>query len=143
MARQASPLAVENKTGPPRNRANRGRILLVEDRIELLELTQKSLELAGYRVVPSPSGDRAKDIFLESGPYDLLVTDICLPGVLQGARLAADLRELHSDLRIIFVSGHASDAFDGLNSLADFPLLRKPVSRGQLLTAVEDALSFS
>ena len=141
MAMHDLPLTVDNKRVTSRIDVKRGTILLVEDRTELLELMRKSLELAGYAVSPSTSGDQAKDIFLDSGPYDLLITDIWLPGVLQGARLAADLRELHSDLQIVFVSGYVGHAFDGLSTLADVPLLTKPVSRSQLLTAVEDALS--
>ncbi len=127
-----------------RGRKNRGSVLLVEDCGELLALMRKHLEWAGYSVVTATNGDLAKEIFVATGPYDYLVSDIHLPGVLQGTSLAAQLVDLHSDIQVIFVTGHATtDAFETANSLTDVPLLKKPISRGGLLDVIEQARPFT
>ena len=72
---------------------------------------------------------------------DLLVTDIVMPGALQGIQLARALRERHPDLPVVFLSGYASEATVHGNGLRPEDIrLMKPVRRTDLLTAVEKAL---
>jgi CheY-like chemotaxis protein len=74
--------------------------------------------------------------------FDLLVTDIVMPGDLQGTHLAQALRDQKPDLPIVFMSGYASEATVHGNGLRPEDIrLMKPVPRTELLAAVERALA--
>ncbi len=116
-------------------------VLVVEDEPELLELLVTSLSNAGYNVVAASSGDEAFDIFQRSPGFDLLLTDIVMPGTLQGTSLSRALRELNPDLPAVFMSGYASEATVHGNGLRPEDIrLMKPVTRSALLAALETAL---
>ena len=118
------------------------RILLVEDRAEVMLVLQKILEASKLQVVTAESGDQAADIFHSKGPFDLIVTDIVMPGVLQGPTLADKIRLTNPDMRFIFLSGYASEASVYVSGIRpDDIRLMKPVSRIDLLSAVERSLS--
>ena len=118
------------------------RILLVEDRAEVMLVLQKILEASKIQVVTAESGDQAADIFHSNGPFDLIVTDIVMPGVLQGPTLADKIRLTNPDMRFIFLSGYASEASVYVSGIRpDDIRLMKPVSRIDLLSAVERSLS--
>lgn len=118
------------------------RLLLVEDDNQLLSTLRKTLSGAGYKVVVAMSGDAALETFREDPDFDLVVTDIVMPGVLQGPALAKEIRALRPEMRFIFLSGYASEATVHGNGLRPTDLrLMKPVSRPDLLRAVETMLS--
>ena len=72
---------------------------------------------------------------------DLLLTDIVMPGTLQGTQLARALRDWVSDLPVVFMSGYASEATVHGNGLKPSDVrLMKPVSSLDLLSAVSKAL---
>ncbi len=72
---------------------------------------------------------------------DLLVTDIVMPGALQGLQLARALRKRHPDLPVMFLSGYAREAtLQGNGMRPEDIRLMKPVRRADLLAAVEKAL---
>ena len=120
---------------------DRARILLVEDREEVMLVLQKILRASEFDVVTAENGDRAAEIFHGQGPFDLVVTDIVMPGVLQGPALADKIRLTHPDMRFIFLSGYASEAIgDGTGIRPEDIRLMKPVLRTDLLSAVEEAL---
>ncbi|WP_353309501.1 ATP-binding protein [Shimia sp. NS0008-38b] len=117
------------------------RLLLVEDETQILEMLQKTLCRAGYEIVAASSGDQAAAIFSEDSHFDLLITDIVMPGNLQGTTLARALRAIRPDLPAIFMSGYARESTVHGNGLrSDDIRLMKPVSRQHLLSAIEQAL---
>lgn len=117
------------------------RILLAEDDASVLEVLVQTLEKAGYSVTAAPSGDAAKKIFQADPHFDLLITDIVMPGQLLGTGLASKLRSLAPDLPVIFMSGYASEATVHGNGLRpDDIRLMKPVQRADLLEAIQKAL---
>jgi CheY-like chemotaxis protein len=119
-----------------------GRILLVEDQVEVMEVLRQILEVSGYDVVTATSGDEAHRLFARDDQFDLVATDIVMPGELQGPSLAAAIREIRPDMRFIFLSGYASEATVHGNGLrAEDIRLMKPISRGALLTAIEKSLT--
>jgi len=120
---------------------SKSRILVVDDEIEILNILRSIFVSNGYAVETAASGDQALEVFRDSGPYDLLVTDITMPGEIQGPELAKTLREVDKSLRTIFLSGYASEATvqDSVFQMNDIRLM-KPVSRVELLHAVEKAL---
>ncbi len=118
------------------------KVLLVEDQPELLKLLVRTLERYGYAVTEANSGDEANQIFSENPDFDLLITDIVMPGVLQGTGLARELRAKRGDLPIIFMSGYAEEATVHGNGLRPEDIrLMKPVGRQALLKAVNSALN--
>ncbi|MCO4841573.1 MAG: response regulator [Yoonia sp.] len=123
---------------------SRATILLVEDNIEVLAAIQSTLSKLGYGVIQATSGDAAFEIFPQRPEIDLLLTDIVMPGELQGTTLAKALRKLRPDLPVVFMSGYASEATVHGNDLRpEDTRLMKPVRREDLLRAINKGLSAS
>ena len=122
--------------------SERTKILIAEDEEEVLSILKRVLADAGYEVTSANSGDEALDAFKSSGPFDLLLTDIVMPGTLQGPALAKAIRLIDPDLPCIFMSGYASEATVHGNGLRPSDIrLMKPASRADLLMAVNKALN--
>lgn len=120
---------------------NKRRILIAEDQEDVLVVLVKILERAGYSVTSAASGDMAVEIFGEGNLFDLLVTDIVMPGKLQGAELSRKLREKKPELPVVFMSGYAPDTVGGANNIPREDIrLTKPVIKKELLAAVAKAL---
>jgi PAS domain S-box-containing protein len=117
-------------------------ILLVEDNSDVLTALQTTLTKLGYRVIQATSGDAAFKVFTSEPKIDLLLTDIVMPGELQGTTLAKALRKLRPDLPVVFMSGYASEATVHGNGLRPEDIrLMKPVRREDLVRAVNKGLS--
>ena len=111
------------------------RILLVEDNPNVRAVLARMLEDTGLEIIQAESGDEALERYnsLPKRP-DVLLTDVVMPGNLQGPELAQQLREQHPDLQIILMSGYASEAAINGNGLrADDRFLMKPIQRSDLL----------
>ncbi|MDO6585235.1 transporter substrate-binding domain-containing protein [Salipiger sp. 1_MG-2023] len=118
------------------------RILLAEDEQSVRELLVTMLSGAGYHVSAAPSGDAALALFHAEPRFDLLITDIVMPGDLQGPSLAKAIRPLQPDLPMIFMSGYASESTVHGNGLRPEDIrLMKPVPKQILLAAILRALS--
>jgi len=118
-------------------------ILLAEDEIEVQQVFATSLRKAGYRVHATNSGDEARAAFAAHPEgYDLLLTDIVMPGSLHGTALATELRKIRPDLPVVFMSGYANEAKVHGNGLRPEDIrLMKPVRRANLLEAIRKALT--
>ena len=81
------------------------KVLLVEDepvfRVAMAEL----LEEAGFDVTVACTGDEAVILLAEDDRFDALMTDVSMPGEINGVELAAHAREIHPGLPVVFVSG--------------------------------------
>lgn len=92
----------------------------------------------GYRVLAATNGKEALALAEEfSGQIDVLVTDVLLPE-LQGPQLAASLRSLRPNLRVIYVSG-GTDVDDALAEKD--PLVHKPFTIKMLSAKVREVLN--
>jgi CheY-like chemotaxis protein len=88
----------------------RGTILLVEDDDGVRELTRRILEQCGFTVIQASRPDQAlRAVEHHSVPIDLLVTDVVMPAS-SGRVLAEQLRERHSLLKVLYMSGYTDDA---------------------------------
>jgi signal transduction histidine kinase/CheY-like chemotaxis protein len=117
------------------------RILLAEDTTAVREMLVTMLERAGWTVTAASTGDQAFGIFQADPEYDLLLTDIVMPGTLQGTTLAKAIREMRHDMPVIFMSGYAKEATVHGNGLRTEDVrLMKPVKRREILKAVQGAL---
>ena len=113
------------------------RLLLAEDEEGVRNTLVTILERAGYQVTATGSGDEAFATFVSDPTFDLLLTDIVMPGQLQGTTLAKELRQRWPDLPVIFMSGYASEATVHGNGLRPEDIrLMKPVQRADLLAAL-------
>ncbi|MEP4038249.1 PAS domain-containing protein [Pseudophaeobacter sp.] len=120
------------------------RLLLAEDEEEVRNILVSILERAGYLVTATASGDEAYATFVADPTFDLLLTDIVMPGKLQGTNLAKELRLKWPELPVIFMSGYASEATVHGNGLRPEDIrLMKPVQRADLLAALVKATAYS
>jgi two-component system, cell cycle sensor histidine kinase and response regulator CckA len=119
-----------------------GTILLVEDEEGLRALNARGLTSRGYTVLEASNGVEAIDVLEKSGkPVDLVVSDVVMPE-MDGPTLARELRNRNPDLKIIFVSGYAEDAFQkNLPEHGQFAFLPKPFTLKQLVAAVKETLA--
>jgi two-component system, response regulator PdtaR len=81
-------------------------ILLVEDEILIRLVVAEELAEAGFRVIQAANGDEAVKILQSSIPLDLVMTDVRMPGSVDGLRLAALVRAGWPELKIVMMSGH-------------------------------------
>ncbi|WP_216665423.1 ATP-binding protein [Pseudoruegeria sp. HB172150] len=117
------------------------KILVVEDEPQVLDVLIAVLDRAGYAAHGVTTGDEAQSIFLDDPGFDLVLTDIVMPGELQGPTLARSLRDRNPDLPVVFMSGYAAEATVHGNGLRPEDIrLMKPVRRVELLQAVATAL---
>ncbi len=125
----------------PRTEGQGETLLVVEDNEGVLEVLRTMLLGEGYRVLSAVSGDHALEVFEAEPDIALVLTDIVMPGQLQGTQLAKELRARRPDLPVIFMSGYASEATVHGNGLRPEDVrLMKPVRRVELLAAVDRSL---
>lgn len=116
-------------------------ILIVEDNDLVLEHLRNQLLSLGYRVQAATSGPEAMNILRSNDHFDLLLTDIIMPGGMNGSELAVRARELRPWLRVLFTSGYTDNAIDQHGRLdPGVALLRKPYTRLELAGKVREAL---
>jgi two-component system cell cycle sensor histidine kinase/response regulator CckA len=116
-------------------------VLLVEDEEAVRRGGKRMLETRGYTVHEAGSGTEALEIMDElDGKVDIVVSDVVMPE-MDGPTLLRELRKGYPDLKFIFVSGYAEDAFArNLPADAKFGFLPKPFSLKQLAVAVREML---
>ncbi len=116
-------------------------VLLVEDEEAVRRGGKRMLETRGYTVHEAGSGVEALEIMGElDGKVDVVVSDVVMPE-MDGPTLLTELRKRYPDMKFIFVSGYAEDAFArNLPADAKFGFLPKPFSLKQLAVAVREML---
>jgi two-component system cell cycle sensor histidine kinase/response regulator CckA len=119
-----------------------GTILLVEDEEGLRTLNARGLISRGYTVLEAGNGVEAMEVLEKNGnSVDLVVSDVVMPE-MDGPTLLKEMRKRNPDLKIIFVSGYAEDAFEKhLPEHGQFAFLPKPFTLKQLVAAVKETMS--
>jgi two-component system cell cycle sensor histidine kinase/response regulator CckA len=121
-----------------------GTILLVEDEEGLRQLNARGLTSRGYTVLEAANGVEAIEVLERNGgKVDLVVSDVVMPE-MDGPTLARELRSRNPDLKIIFVSGYAEDAFEKHLPNRDkvkYGFLAKPFTLKQLVNEVKGMLA--
>ncbi|MBI3699989.1 MAG: PAS domain-containing protein [Afipia sp.] len=119
-----------------------GTILLVEDEDGLRSLNARGLRSRGYTVIEAANGVEAMEALeREEGEIDLVVSDVVMPE-MDGPTLLVEMRKKNPDLRIVFVSGYAEDAFEkSLPENEQFDFLAKPFTLSQLVAKVKETVS--
>jgi PAS domain S-box-containing protein len=118
------------------------KILLVEDEQAVLTVFEHILSRAGYQVICASTGDQAIALGKMDMSFDLLITDIIMPGVNQGNQVAEFLRTLNPELPVIFVSGYSEQHSHNSAPYNSNDLrLMKPIDTETLIRSVEVTLA--
>jgi two-component system cell cycle sensor histidine kinase/response regulator CckA len=137
-----APKAPAAEVKPRTDLTGQGTILLVEDEDGLRSLNARGLRSRGYSVIEASNGVEAMEALEEkNGAVDLVVSDVVMPE-MDGPTLLKTMRGRNPDLKIIFVSGYAEDAFEkSLPENQQFAFLPKPFTLSQLVAAVKETMT--
>ena len=116
--------------------------MLVEDEAGLRALNARGLASRGYTVLEAGNGIEAMRVLEDrAGEIDLVVSDVVMPE-MDGPTLLKQMRECNPELKMIFVSGYAEDAFEKhLPDRGQFAFLAKPFTLKQLVAAVKETMA--
>src|SRR5271166_4087990 len=131
---QADPLEA------PASRGGSETILVVEDNAALRRVMVRQLGEAGYRVLEAPDADAAMTIIESPEPIDLLLTDVVMPGAMDGRELTRAAVALRPALRALLTSGFPDARWGGAASRSGSRLLSKPFRKEELRCAVREML---
>jgi CheY-like chemotaxis protein len=99
------------------------------------------LENAGYRVVATADGPSGLEVLQSAAKVDLLITDVGLPGGLNGRQVADAGRVGRPDLKVLFITGYAENAAVGNGTLErGMEILTKPFDLETLTRRVRDMI---
>jgi len=120
-------------------------ILVVDDEPAILDLIQRVLKNAGYNVITSRSGDRAWDVIERGQPeIDLVLTDIVMPGSMDGFTLAENAGRKYPQLPVLLMTGAVPESDEKAAAMTQKRLLlRKPFSPKQLVDFIDSHLGES
>ncbi len=116
-------------------------LLLVDDNTAFREMTAMALRSRGYAVEPCGSPEAALELASGSTQFQLLITDVVL-GKTNGVEVAARIREVLPQIKVLFCSGYpeAALARQGIDlGMGEF--LMKPMSIGALCSTIEQLLN--
>ena len=112
-------------------------VLVVDDEEDLLEIAKAYLAEMEFTSFQALDGASALEILTTHPEIDLLVTDIVMPGGMNGVELVEKARALRPDLKIIYSSGFPAEALaERSMSLVDGPLLHKPYQRNEFTAMI-------
>jgi CheY-like chemotaxis protein len=134
------------KMAPSCPAEGRERILIVEDEASLITLVRGILERYGYQVLSAATGQDALKLWEEhQGRFDLLLTDLVMPGGMSGAQLAEQLKAKQPALKVIYTSGYSADLMsDDIGELVEgVNFLQKPYRPHLLAQTVRHCLDGS
>jgi two-component system cell cycle sensor histidine kinase/response regulator CckA len=138
---QAGARADLSDTQASRDLTGAGTVLLVEDEDPVRLFSARALRNKGYKVIEAKSGEAALEVITTGAEkVELLITDVVMPK-MDGPHLVKQVRELHPDMKVIFISGYTEDAFrKRLDRDSDIHFLPKPFSLKQLATKVKEVM---
>ena len=139
------PRCVQPPSSPTERRAARAGVrleglcvLLVEDDASLNELVSEMLAEHGAKVVRAVSAAEGLSQF-DRHPIEVVLSDMVMPGEMDGLDLARRLRERRADMPVILMTGYSAAA--GAAHAEGFPVLRKPFTMASLAECIEEILA--
>ena len=116
------------------------RILLVEDEFLIRLILSEALAEAGYEVSEAETGDEAVEMIEAQSEFDVLVTDIQMPGSTDGIALASMVRARHPGIPVVYMTGRP-DVMRGAGRLGNREaFIRKPYGPAEVLSTIERLL---
>jgi CheY-like chemotaxis protein len=124
--------AASSSQGPLRRAALGETVLLVEDDEQVLAMAVESLEELRYRVVVARDAREALAHLHGPDRFDILFSDVVMPGGMNGAQLAVEARRLRPELKVLLTSGYVTELGAGQVVSEGLPVLNKPYRRDEL-----------
>jgi CheY-like chemotaxis protein len=119
-----------------------GTVLLVDDDRAVRMLVSEVLEDKGYTILQADDGPSGLHILDSKVRIDLLITDVGLPGGLNGRQVADAARARRPGLKVLFITGYAGNAVVGGGRLEPgMQIMTKPFDMSALATRVRDMLA--
>jgi two-component system, cell cycle sensor histidine kinase and response regulator CckA len=123
----------------PAAAAGRETVLVVEDEEAVRSLMRTALEHSGYRVLLAADGvDALKLLASHTGPLDLLITDLAMPG-MNGTELAVKVKERLPEIGVLYISGYAEELRQA-GKIEEHAFLQKPFTPQALARKVREIL---
>jgi CheY-like chemotaxis protein len=118
------------------------RILLVEDNARLRDTTESILKSLGHNVVAASNAAEALDIWSSDNCFDIVFSDVVMPGHMNGVELALTLLADSPKLKVLLTSGFVdpANASDLLRD-AKLPMIHKPYRKAELAAQLEQLIS--
>ena len=111
-------------------------ILIVEDEALLRLVAVETFQDAGYKVLEASNGDVGLSVLKSDAKIDLLITDVKMPG-LSGYQLAEAGLDLRPEMKVVLMTGYASEAIPAALRSASIRILYKPFNFDELSSLVE------
>jgi PAS domain S-box-containing protein len=120
----------------------KGTILLVEDDELVSQSIGNKLTALGYQILAAPNAHEALEILKRTPHFDLVFSDVIMPGPMNGADLVREVRRRWPTMKVLLTSGYTESTVLGKIKLpADVKLLSKPYSNAELAVAISEVLS--
>ena len=132
--------AQEERSDQPASLGGSETILVVEDNAGLRRIVVRQLGEAGYRVLEAPDAEAAMTIIESPEPIHLLLTDVVMPGAMDGRDLARVAVARRPALRTLLTSGFPDARWGGSASRTGPRLLSKPYRKEELRRVVREVL---
>jgi PAS domain S-box-containing protein len=118
-------------------------VLIVDDEATVRMLVNEVLEELGYQALEAEDGAAGLKILQSSRRVDLLVTDVGLPGGMNGRQVADAARVIRPRLKVLFITGYAEQAVMGDGQLEPgMQVITKPFAMDALAAKVRDMIDF-
>ncbi|WP_298469843.1 response regulator [uncultured Erythrobacter sp.] len=104
-----------------------GKILLVEDEDMVRAVAERALARAGYEITACPGGEEGLEAITTGGEFDLVVSDVVMPG-MDGPAMVRAIRQLRPEIPILFMSGYAEEHLRKDIDIPDMHFIAKPFS---------------
>lgn len=115
------------------------KVLIVDDEYDLLEVTSSYVEELGFQVLAASDGNLALRTLERHPDIEYLLTDIVMPGGMNGVALAAEVRKRLPHIRVLYMSGFPSGVIADKSGIElDAPLITKPFSFEELVSAMDE-----
>lgn len=115
-------------------------ILVIEDEPAVKEITLRMLAILGYTAQAVGDGPEALEVLTEKNDFAVVLSDVVLPGKMNGPDIAKKMRSEGNDITFVFMSGYLADAFaDPTIVEGDIPFLAKPFKLLELEAALSRA----
>jgi len=116
-------------------------VLVIDDEETIRALIREVLEEAGYAVLEAPDGARGLEVLQSRVPVDLLITDVGLPGGVNGRQVADAARLTRPGLKTLFITGFAENAAVSRDQLAPgMAVITKPFAMSAMAQKVREML---
>jgi len=115
-------------------------LMIVEDEPAILNSLEKMMVAAGYQVRTAANGEQAWSVLRNNTDIDLVLSDVIMPGPLQGTDLAKKIQNQKHNVPVVLMSGHTFAHRHDLNLPVISQVLSKPIRKADLINAIETAL---